>query len=231
VDADAQRREDAGRLLLADLEAEARLRAAGDPLRCESAAVVEQAARGDAPLGEQVGEGEPGEDRALGLADAPGENLPAVDVLDRDHHRTADPTVREAGEDVELVAVDVDQLERLQVGDAALLRRERLAERIGPFPLGDDQPLVDLALELALNSVLQCGRARPRGAAKSRTSGIAAGPGRPLGPKIIRDEETPGVVVDLGLGAAALAAWREVREPVGAVDAFDQAKPAPEGRD
>jgi hypothetical protein len=47
------------------------------------------------------------------------------------------------------VAVDVDQLERVELGDAALLRRERLAQRVGALALGDDQAAVDLALELA----------------------------------------------------------------------------------
>jgi hypothetical protein len=38
------------------------------------------------------------------------------------------------------VAVDVDQLQGLKVGNAALLRRECSAEGFGPFPLCDDQP-------------------------------------------------------------------------------------------
>jgi hypothetical protein len=83
------------------------------------------------------------------------------------------------------VAVDVDQLERLQVGDAALLRRERLAERIGPFPLGDDQPRVDLSLELPEERLaMRQGEAVRRG--KVGRSGVAARPGRPL-----RAEDNP----------------------------------------
>jgi hypothetical protein len=69
----------------------------------------------------------------------------------------------------------------LQLGDAALLRRERLAQRVGALALGDHQPAVDLALHLAEQGPAagHVDPARPRIVVDHPP--VAARPGRPLG--------------------------------------------------
>ncbi len=230
MDLDAELRQQPKGLLGADLEAEAVGRAPRDPLRSEGPAVVEEALFRDAPALEQVGERQPGLDGGLRLADAPSEEFAAVDVLDGDHERPGHPAVREAYEDVPLVAVDVHQLQGVEGVDAALLRRQDVPERVLALPPEGDDPGIDLALQLALEG-LHVGLVTPAADRGSLDhAGVAGGQSGLFGAQIIALEVGPCVGVDLGLGAAALTPRRQPREAVNHRDAGDQATPIPEGR-
>ncbi|MNE20520.1 hypothetical protein D3C80_1136480 [compost metagenome] len=137
---DVERFQEAGNVVLIDLEAVAGLCPARNHLARKGAAVVHVDVIGQHPVVVLDHRADAGADGlpCLGLGKRPGEHLAGIDILntDQDHaHRRCRP--RCPHKQVELVTVGVDDLHGMQMSYGALLRREKLLCLILAFA-GDD---------------------------------------------------------------------------------------------
>lgn len=227
---DAEREKNALRVLVFDLEPIAVRHAAGEPFAREGAAIVEPTFLRDSVVLDDVCEGEPNQLLVLRPVDAMREHHSRIEILESDHQGTPDGAVRPFHEDIELVAVGVDRLHRVPVILGAALMRMQALRGLAALARQRSRH----ARKLFLDAALQCFLVRNRRPAmlfrRTHHPPIAGLESRLLGAQIIGDEAIPGARVAFGRDRAADMARREMWQTVGAIDAFDQSQPAPQGR-
>ncbi len=202
VDLVDQGSQHAERVVVADLEAVARRRAAGEELVGEAAAVVEQDRARQAIGAGHVGERQPHQRAVLGLADAACQHLAAVDVLPEQAQRPGDGAVRPAAEHVEAMAVGIDRFQRGIHGVVALLRWEGAHQRFLAFAREDHH----LPRQLALDFAFERAQARQRPAfarGDALHALIAAGRAGRGRAQVVGLELVPGAGGHAGVAVAA----------------------------
>jgi hypothetical protein len=211
VHVDAEELEHAVGLVVAHLETEAVLDAARHRLVRRGERVVDRDGVRDAVALAEVAERELDLGGRLRLADAPAQHLRAVDVLPEPRLRPEHAAGGVARPQVVLVAVAVHDLERVQRGLVADLRREERLRRLHALALHHHhrpRQLLEAPEQRARRG--QRPGLRRRDALQARDAGARGGT---LGAQVVGEEQLLGLGRQLGARGAADVRRAELEEP------------------
>ncbi len=224
-----ERRKQPQEVIVADLVAVAVFHPAGVRLGGRRHGVVGEHRVGNAPVLDHVTERQTEPVRRLRCIQTPRQDLVAGQVLEGQQEGAGDFAVGPLDEQIQLVAVVVDRLQRPQVRAVTALCRTDRVEVISAVAFQDHDLGVDLAVELAL----QRRRGRRKGPAMHRGGIFQPVPAlrnaRPALPQIVGQEDVPRLRTDVG-GPALLAAVtrRQPGHPIVPLLAGHLPEPAPD---